>query len=520
MSYPTRLALWASIFVLQLSFGACIARAQAPRSITLLDAVRGTLANNANIKFQEFQVDFAKGALEQASSQFDPVFAASAGLARDKLPINSQQQAQSLVDSVRTDTATYGLSLSQQFRNGTVLATTLSTSRNVDTLGELSGLPAQNLGRLNFSVQVPLGKGSGSVAAVGEAITMREADATRADLQHALSLNVMNTVTAYWTLVGAGKNLAIAREAEASLVRLREELEKLIAADERPAADLTLIKASLTGKILQRIAAESAVLDAQQALGRLIGLTYDMHSRLQPADDFPSRPSVEAWDATETGRLADFALRHRADLSAAQLRRSAAQILADAARYNLKPQFDLKLNLGYASLDENSALSGTLWPYSHNPVGPNGGVTLTYQWPLSNRNAQAGLTQQLALFAQSEVRVADLTNAVGVGLEVALNGALLSARQLRQSVSSLDLYKRAVDNERTKHRLGQATLIDVLSVNDMLLAAEAAHVSYQTAYLNFLVRLRFETATLVKSTADGQSITLEQLLTPPTATKE
>ncbi|MES2951271.1 MAG: TolC family protein [Pseudomonadota bacterium] len=520
MTYPTRLALWASLFAVQLEFGICNAQVQAPHTIALLEAVRGTLVNNVSVRLQERQVDFAKGALEQASSQFDPVFGASAGLARDKTPLNSQQQLQSPVDSVRTDTATYGLSLSRQLRNGTVLETTVSTSRSEDTVGELSGLQAQNLGRLNFSVRVPLGKGSGPTVAAGEAATAREADATRNDLQHTLAQSVMDTVSAYWNLVAAGKNLTIAREAEASLVRLGEELEKLIVADERPAAELTLINASLTGKTSQRIGAERALLDAQQALGRLIGQPYNVYSRLQAATDFPSSPAIEVRDAAETGRLLEYALRHRADLAAAYLRHSAAQILTDAARYNLKPQLDLKFNLGYVSLDESNAWRGTLWPYSRTPVGPSGGVTLTYQWPLSNRSARAGLTQQIALLDQSEARVADLTNAVGAGVEAALNGAMSSARQLRQSVGSLDLYSRATDNERTKHRLGQSTLVDVLSVNDMLLAARAAHVSYQVSYLSFLVRLRFETATLVESSAHGQSITLEQLLTPPTAAKE
>jgi outer membrane protein TolC len=105
-------------------------------------------------------------------------------------------------------------------------------------------------------------------------------------------------------------------------------------------------------------------------------------------------------------------------------------------------------------------------------------------------------------------------------VELALAGASSSARQLLQSVNSLDLYTRAVENEKVKNRLGQSTLIDVLSVNDRLLAALAADTEYQASYLSSVARLRFETATLLEPAAGGQAIRLDQLLTPPAVPKE
>lgn len=502
--------------------GVCCAQTNDPQRITLLEAVRGSLANNVSVKVQERQLEFAQGALEQATSQFAPTLGASVGFTRDILPTNSLQRAQLNVDvdTLRTDSALYGLTLSQQLRNGWIVGSSLASTRSADTVSQLSGLPAQNVGRLNFSILVPLGKGSGSSAVAGETAAGLEAEATRSDLRHGLSQNVLDTVSAYWGLVVARKNLTIASEGESALGQLRNELQKLIAADERPAAELTLISANLTDKATQRIAAERLVLEAQQALGRSMGVPYTVYSRLAPADDFPAVLPVVDWNAAQTARLTEQAFRDRADLAAARVRRNAAQAIADAARYNLKPKVDLKLNLGYASLNESNGWSGTVWPYSRNPSGPSGGATLTYEWPFSNRSAQAILAQQLAVLDQNELRVADLINTVGAGVEAALSGAIQSSRQLRASVNSLDLYNRTVDNEKTKHRLGQSTLMEVISVNDMLLAARAAHVSYQASYLNFMTRLRFETATLVESAGNQQSITLEQLLTPPMPVKE
>ncbi|MFC5496912.1 TolC family protein [Caenimonas terrae] len=486
---------------------------------TLLEAVRSTLENNVNVKVQERQVQFAQGALEGASGQFDPALGSSIDLSRARTPLTAAQQAQGPLTTLDSDVATYSMQLSQQLRNGAVIGASVSGTRSLDNVSRLSGVPAQNLGRIDLSLLLPLGKGSGSAASAVEAASSKELEATRADLTHSLAQNVLTTITAYWGLVAARQNLEIARQGETGVGRLRQELQKLVAADERPAADLTLLSANVADKVAQRLSAERVVLDAQQALGRSMGLPYSRYSALEPVDGFPNRPRDLSLLPSETSRLTEYALRRRPDVVAADLRRAASQTLADAARQNLKPQIDLKLHVGYAGLHEGNTVAAA-WPFGGQVAGPSGGATLIYQWSFGNRSAQGALVQQLALVEQSDLRIADLRNAVGAGVETALAGASSSARQLLQSVDSLALYRRAVENEKMKNRLGQSTLIEVLSVNDLLLAALAADIAYQANYLTSVARLRFETATLLEPSGNGQTIRLDQLLSVPTVPKE
>lgn len=486
--------------------------------VTLLGAVSSAVANNVNVRIEEQQVRIAQGALDQASSAFDPTISADAGQTREKTPTNSLQREQSQRSdkSIVSDVTTFALRASQRLRNGAVLGSSVSTTRSVDTVNKLSGLPALNVGRLDFTLLLPLGRGSGLAAAAAETATSRELDAVHADMQQTVAQQIFSTTAAYWALVASRKNLEIASQAESGSAVLRGEIQKLIAADERPAAELTLISANIAERATQRIASERAVRDAQQALGRLMGIPYAQYFALQPVDDFPQRPlNVMALADTQTGRLTAYALGRRQDLWAAQYRRAAAQTLADAALHNLRPQFDVKLNFGYSGLNEGNRLSRAVWPYSGEAVGPNAGVSLTYQWSLHNRAAQGGLTQQLAQLAQNEIRVSTLANDVGAGVDAALLGARTSVLQLQESLRSLELYTRAVENEKTKNRLGQATLVEVLSVNNLLLSALAADVAYQANYLTFIARLRLESAMLLESAGNAQTITLEQLITPP-----
>jgi outer membrane protein TolC len=497
----------------------CMAQSAQVQGISLLDAVGRSIAQNANVRLQQRQTDIARAALVQASSQFDPSVTASISAARDKLPTNSQQVAQYGVDALRTDTTTYGVRLGQQLRNGWTWGAGLSSTRTADTVGQLTDLPAQNLGRLDFTLLVPLGRGGGIAARAGEAIADLEAKAAGYDLHGAVAQNVLATVSAYWGLVAARKNLTLAREAESVLGQLRGEVEKLIAADERPASELTLITANLSDKVAQRIAAERAVLEAQQALGRAMGGQYEGYSAIVPRDDFPGPAKLEMWDAMRTARLIEMAMTKRSDLIAAQIRRDAARIGVEASGVNLRPRADLKVNLGYASLNEGNGASNTLWPYAQNQTGPNAGVSLTFEWPISNRASRSILEQQLAALDQRDVRVQELTNAVGSGVEAAVAGVLQAEQQLEAAGKGLSLYRQTVENERTKHRLGQSTLVEVLSVNDMLLAARAAYLSYQTSYLNYLAKLRFETGTLMESSDGRQTITMDQLVSAPQQSK-
>ena len=112
--------------------------------VTLLGAVGSAVANNVNVRIQEQEVRIAQGALEQASSAFDPTISADAGQTREKTPTNSLQREQSQRSdkSIVSDVTTFALRASQRLRNGAVLGSSVSTTRTVDTVNKLSGLPA------------------------------------------------------------------------------------------------------------------------------------------------------------------------------------------------------------------------------------------------------------------------------------------------------------------------------------------------------------------------------------------
>src|SRR5690606_14930311 len=89
-------------------------------------------------------------------------------------------------------------------------------------------------------------------------------------------------------------------ESEARARRLLRETETLVAADQRPAADLDQLRADVADKAGRRVRADRDVSAARLALGEAMGLGASAAAALpMPGDAFPG--------ASGTGTAADLA---------------------------------------------------------------------------------------------------------------------------------------------------------------------------------------------------------------------
>lgn len=489
--------------------------------VGLLDAVRFSLVMNPNIQLQERQLESSSGVLQQATGQFDSTVGAEVGHNVDNSPLNKLSRdinaAQGLpITPLATQATNYSLSLNDPLRNGIVLSSkvgiTSTTSTSNDNLSKQYGLgnmAAQNIGSVGFSISVPLLKGNWESASAGEAAAKLEREAARQDLRYTISQNIQNTVQAYWALLAAHKNLAIAKETEDGVSLMVEQTRKLIKADELPASDINFLLANQLGKTTLRISNEQALLSAQQALGQLMGLSYQQITSLEPTDEFPSNTSEMPLHESQLARLTHLAMERRSDLAAALLRQDSAKTLTSADKNNLKPQLNLTGSVGYAGLVEGG---NPLEGLSQNMSGANFGTTISYLWPFDNNVARGRYRQQAAAYDQSTIQLANVTRSIGLGVEIAMSGLLRSAVQLKKSEEAVKFYHSSVENEKIKYKLGNSTMVDILTTNDRLLNERLSYISYRLNYLNTLVQLNFQTGVLLAESEVGQSIRLDQLI--------
>lgn len=483
-------------------------------TVSLEEAIYWTLASNQNIQLQSQQTNINLGSLQQAVGQFDTTTSISLAHDSEHLPLTQSAQKNYLAQGfsaiqLKTETTTYGVTLSKPLRNGVVFSPSISTSRTEGTTNDLSGLSAQTRGKVTFNIMIPLQQGRRDAARLSEVASTFVWEASKQDQRFAVAQGVFGTVLAYWKWVAARKTVEIVREAEASTHRMMDETQKLVEAEEIPSADLLLIRASLLDKTGARVAAEQGSFEALQKLAQSIGLSPTQVATLEPVEDFPDLPTNLPLSYRVRTGFVDAAMRQRADLASARLRKAAAKTTETAAGYALQPQLDLNVRVGYSTLVEDNSASALASAATQNRTSANIGATVSYQWPLENSTARGRYLQQAAAYEQAAIQVATLERSIGLGVDVALSALESGVVQVKSSNESLELYRQTVENEKLKHQFGSSTLIDVLSVNDRYLAARQNNITYRLGFFNSLAQLSYETGELLANDSLEQSINFD-----------
>lgn len=494
------------------------AAAQTPtRGLSLADAIESTLRENPQLKLQQEQVEFNRGSVLRAQSQFDRVIGAGASSGRVYQPLDELQRTVYGLISTTTNTTSIDAEASQQLRNGITVTPMLTITRLTDNLASQDGL---NQGHLGIQVNVPLLRGRGrSVVTANETASGVELEASLLDLNQAISNLLFNTATAYWSAVAAERTLDVAKEAEARGKLLLETVQTLVDADRNPRSDLSDVQANLADRTATRIGAEQQLFQANQQLALAMGLSADKVAAIaNPADPLPSVARIEMIPSDPQLAIAR-AFERRADYLAAKKRQGEADILASAAKNQLKPQLDLQLNTGF------SGLRGGRRPdeFVISPVSGVHGVDATaglrYQFPIENRAAEANVVQTRSAASAAAYRIQDTARSISSSVLVAMEGVRAAIQQLAMVNRSVEYSQTALENQAEKYRLGVGSLVEVLTVEDRLTTALGNQVQAELGYALAVARLRQATGTIVEPDKPVQAIDPSIFVRPPELTK-
>lgn len=476
------------------------------QQVRLQDVVRIALADNPSLHIQQAGVRGREGAWQALLGQFDPQVTVALASSRDHTPLLSAGQ----FSNVTTDASTYSLGFQKQFRSGLTITPGVQMVRRGEALGS-----TLNSVEVGVQLRMPLLRDRGVAAnAAGERAAYHTYEASRLDLSQTRADVVLQAVLAYWSYLASWRTRAAYSESEARARTLLDETKVLIEAEEQPAADLKQLEANLAAKTAQRIAAEQRQFEAGQQVGLIMGLPFEqMRTMGEPTEVFPRIDEQLLEQIVLAERYIDLARRRRPDLSAAQRREQAAQGLLRAARNDLKPRLDLRLDLGYAGLDAGAAFEQYLTPLGSHVGGLNLGATLSYSLPVGNRTARGGVAQQASTYGQQITLTQDLDRVIHSSVLVALKALERSIYELKSAEAAVALYRTAIANEKKKFQMGLATLLDVINVEDRLTDVMLSHVAGQQRYANALVQIRYETGTLVYP--NEQAVHRERLTTLP-----
>jgi outer membrane protein len=496
-----------------------VATAQQPapsdsaRRLTLGDAVRVALKSHVAVRAGQEQVALNRGLLLTASAPFDAQLRSAVGRGRDFALAPTERAGEFASQAI--DNVSYSVSLARQFRSGLIITPEFAVSQK-----DIAGPVVTNSGSARFTALLPLRRDrfGGSYTLAFERGAQLTLDASDESLRHAMAQAVLDAAVSYWNYRAAAVRLQIHQASEERAARMLDETQRLVAADERTAADATQARANLAQKRVNRIGAEQAVIEAREQVGLAMALTPPEIAALAlPGTDFP-RAVIDTSGVPEVidaDSLVRDALARRADVRAATLNeRSFSEQLAGARR-DLRPRLDLVMSLGYIGIAQGNGVQRFFSPLYENVPGLTSSVSLRYELPSANTFAKGRELQTQALYEQQRIIREDLMRRVASSIGVAtdaLRNARLSARQADEAVA---LSRRAVQSELRRFRLGTSTLFDVIQAEDAQTNAELSQVNSRRSYAVAIANLRFQAGALVEGTLRAPVASEERLTMPP-----
>lgn len=496
--------------MLALPLHAAETSAPAAAQFTLDAAVRKALAQSPVVRVQEAEVDRREGVREQVSGEFDWVGTAAASRVRERSPtIDPLGQ-----DAVTAgDTTAYSLSAGRKLRNGV----TVVPSLEVAVAGhDTPAAPTLGASQVNLQIVVPLLRGLGTDSTgAAEAAARGDVAVARLLYRHALAAQAFQTVAAYWSARAARAALAVRLDDQQRAQKLHEGIKVLVDTRIFPPNILLQSEANLYQKSTSSHSAELAALDANFDLGRLMGLKpIEVVDAAIPDQELPA--NVALADRPETGerrlQWIERALRQRADYLATRQSEVPLRLLARQAELDVRPRLDLNLRGGYAGLSRGDSL---LAPLSQRLTGVNGEVGVAVEWPAANTYQRGLLRSRRAAQRQAELSSAQAQSDVAADVCAALAEVRLRAETMRNAAATGTIARKAVEQEQRRLQTGEATVLDVINLENLLSSARLSEIDAQAGYAIAVARLRFAVGEIFTPDQPDHSFQLADLTQLP-----
>jgi outer membrane protein TolC len=358
--------------------------------------------------------------------------------------------------------------------------------------------------RVSFTLVVPLLQGSGkTVVTARETAARFDYEAARLDLQHTVSQSVYDGIVSYWQYVAADERLKLAVAAEERAKSVVANTEALVNADEVPEAELVNAQANQLEKKVSREQAELALLGAKLNTGLLMGIAPEKSGDLLiPTGTLPVVSLTVAQNARNNREQILAGAERRGDLRALMQKSKAAASVVVATKDALDPKLDLVSAIGYDGYQTGSSLQKSLQTGENRQKNPDWSVGLRLSYPLENSTARGNFAIASSQQAQNAIRVHELQRTVALTLSTVVESLHNVAREIETAERTVAGYQRAVNNEKEKYLMGEATLFDLLYTQDKLESAQLLRTDVYLSGALLLTRLQFESGNLLTCSGD------------------
>jgi outer membrane protein TolC len=513
---------------------AATALAQAPAAsgsvvqLTLEDAVRRAVDNNADLALVRLEAEASGLGLTQAESAFTPVLSSTFGTTNVTTPPSNLFLGTEGVDT--TDWFGAG-TVRQRLRRGggTWLASWDAARTGTDS--PISSFDPSLQSNVVLAFSQPLLKDREIDAARQQLIiTQRNQEISELQFREAVIQTVGGVKTAYWALRAAAANVVVQQESLALAEELARQTQARVDVGQLPPLDLLAAQAEVAQRREQLIEARRLAGDAEDVLRRLIMSPADSAfwaTRLEAVDEPPAGgppPDVEA--------AVRAALSGRLDVQ--QARKNVETADANIRYFDNQRLIDLRLEGSYYP----TGLGGTrlqrddfLGPVTGREVTsfpsvlgqvltsdfPAWSLGLTLSYPLGRSYDEARLARAEIERRQAQVRVTSLELRAVEQVRIAARALESTAERIQATRAGADLAQQRLTAEQRRFEVGLSTSFLVTQAQRDLVQAQVAQLQATLDYQAALVAFEtFQEAPVLGSATliglDGASVVP---ITPP-----
>lgn len=456
------------------------------RQITLMEAVTGTLRNNLDIAFEEYNPLVASAGVRDAWGEFAPTLFAEAS----RQFSNRDQNA--------IDLAANGLKTFRQYntlmRTGLGLKTPLGTAvelstdfkkmdNSVNRQGPGGSLDLENPVLSNIFnpefetfagivVTQPLLKGFGPTAAL---FRVREArvglDLADQGLHVVITNQVVAAVDAFYDMVFGQENLKVKQEAVRLAERLTEDNRRRLQQGKATPFDVSQAEVKVSEAMEEVWLAEDYLRERRVRLLKLMLAEFNEDSLpvFTAKAELPRElPRLDARDLTR------HALENRPDLLMARIEVEREKLNRRAARNQSLPELNVQMSYGLNGL--SNKLRG-----SYNRLleaeRPSWALAVAFSVPIPDISGQAQRIASLRKVNQAETKVRAYEVNIPIEIRNSINKLDVLAQRLRTAEASRNLAEEALRAEELRLESGRSTSFNVLEMLDQVSAARTRELA-------------------------------------------
>jgi outer membrane protein TolC len=460
-------------------------------SISLSDALDQALRSNLELEQQRLDLKAAQWGVTQARGAFDPSLSIGTDYGVDIAPSNWTDDA---VEAVTTTSSGWSTGVTQPLPGGGSASLVWAESHS-DTNSAARVLTVYGSDSASIVLTQPLLQGAGlgpsqrGIRYAKLALSDQEL-VWRSELEQL----VLDVCQAYWNLVLANENFALAEEsvrtAEVHLSQTAERQTEGFAGS----GDVLQVERSLGNARQGLVVAEAQVQAAESTLARLLGVPLAERVSLTPTD----KPTMMGGDPVE-----DEALALARDRNAGWLRQAISVTKSLEAlresRNGLMPDLDLTGSLGSSGLDADlGAARRQVWSGDYLSWGL--GADLSIALPM--RQARAEFVTARLSHDRAQLQLLGAEQDLHGHVESAVRNVIRDRSRHELALQTLDFARRALEAEEELLREGNArasTLAVTLAVDELQ--------SVELAELNARIDLQLSALELMRV----EGVLLEEL---------